>query len=65
MRTILEANSSPDCRFDILSNPEFLAEGTAIDDLFNPDRILIGSLDTPEGIAASDALVEVYANWVP
>ncbi|KAN0094860.1 UDP-glucose 6-dehydrogenase [Tylopilus felleus] len=65
MRTILEANSHPNCRFDILSNPEFLAEGTAIKDLFAPDRVLIGSLETPEGKAACDALAEVYANWVP
>ncbi|KAF8553485.1 nucleotide sugar dehydrogenase [Imleria badia] len=65
MRTILEANSCPNCRFDILSNPEFLAEGTAIDDLFAPDRVLIGSLETPEGKVACDALTEVYANWVP
>ena len=65
MRTILEANSKPNCRFDILSNPEFLAEGTAISDLFNPDRVLIGSLQTSEGRDASDALVSVYANWVP
>ena len=65
MRTILEANSKPNCRFDILSNPEFLAEGTAIKDLYNPDRVLIGSLQTPEGRAASDALVSIYANWVP
>ncbi|KAF9224693.1 nucleotide sugar dehydrogenase [Gyrodon lividus] len=65
MRTILEANSRPNCRFDILSNPEFLAEGTAISDLFSPDRVLVGSLQTPEGKAACDALSEVYANWVP
>ena len=65
MRTILEANSKPGCRFDILSNPEFLAEGTAIDDLFAPDRVLIGSLQTPEGIDACKALMSVYANWVP
>lgn len=65
MRTILEANSKPNCRFDILSNPEFLAEGTAIADLLSPDRVLIGSLQTPEGISACEALAEVYANWVP
>ena len=65
MRTILEANSRPGTRFDILSNPEFLAEGTAIADLFSPDRVLIGSLQTPEGKAACQSLSEVYANWVP
>lgn len=65
MRTILEANSRPGIRFDILSNPEFLAEGTAIRDLQAPDRVLIGHLPTPEGKAASMALSEIYANWVP
>ena len=65
MRTILEANSKPNCRFDILSNPEFLAEGTAISDLFSPDRVLIGSLQTQEGIDACQSLKQVYANWVP
>jgi UDPglucose 6-dehydrogenase len=65
MRTILEANSKPNLRFDILSNPEFLAEGSAIDDLFSPDRVLIGSLQTPEGKSACQSLISVYANWVP
>lgn len=65
MRTILEANSGPGCRFDILSNPEFLAEGTAIADLLSPDRVLIGSLQSSEGRSACEALKEVYANWVP
>ncbi|KDQ54163.1 hypothetical protein JAAARDRAFT_60913 [Jaapia argillacea MUCL 33604] len=65
MRTILEANSKNHCRFDILSNPEFLAEGTAISDLFKPDRVLIGSLQTEEGLEACRALADVYANWVP
>ncbi|WVR07908.1 hypothetical protein IAU60_004951 [Kwoniella sp. DSM 27419] len=65
MRTILEANSKPDCHFDILSNPEFLAEGTAIADLFAPDRVLIGSLQTERGLDACQSLANVYANWVP
>ncbi|WVQ95888.1 hypothetical protein IAU59_002987 [Kwoniella sp. CBS 9459] len=65
MRTILEANSKPGCNFDILSNPEFLAEGTAIADLFKPDRVLIGSLQTEQGKDACEALKNVYANWVP
>ncbi|MFZ5563504.1 MAG: nucleotide sugar dehydrogenase, partial [Thermodesulfobacteriota bacterium] len=52
-------------RFEVLSNPEFLAEGTAIADLENPDRVLVGSRQTPEGLAARDVLVEIYANWVP
>ena len=65
MRTILAANCKPGCHFDILSNPEFLAEGTAIKDLFAPDRVLIGSLQTQEGKDACAALTAVYANWVP
>ncbi|KAI8972451.1 UDP-glucose dehydrogenase [Trametes punicea] len=65
MRTILEANSKPGTRFDILSNPEFLAEGTAISDLLRPDRVLIGSLQTPEGKDACESLSQIYANWVP
>ena len=52
-------------KFDVLSNPEFLAEGTAIKDLENPDRVLIGSRKTERGLRARDALVEIYANWVP
>jgi UDPglucose 6-dehydrogenase len=52
-------------RFDVLSNPEFLAEGTAIADLDNPDRILIGGHPTPEGQKAVQKLVDLYAAWVP
>ena len=52
--------------YQILSNPEFLAEGTAIEDLMNPDRVLIGGdLDTPEGLEAIEALKAIYAHWVP
>ena len=52
-------------QFQILSNPEFLAEGTAIEDLDAPDRVLIGGDSTPEGKMAVQALVDVYANWIP
>ncbi|MFZ3048076.1 MAG: nucleotide sugar dehydrogenase [Desulfatirhabdiaceae bacterium] len=51
--------------FEVISNPEFLAEGTAVRDLENPDRVLIGSRQTPGGLKARDELVEIYANWVP
>lgn len=51
--------------FEVLSNPEFLAEGTATKDLENPDRVLIGGHDTPAGRRAVAALVDVYAHWVP
>jgi UDPglucose 6-dehydrogenase len=65
MREILMANANPGVHFEVLSNPEFLAEGTAIKNLLHPDRILIGSLDTEAGYAAAESLVDVYANWIP
>lgn len=52
-------------QFEVLSNPEFLAEGTAIEDLENPDRVLIGSRETKSGLKARDELVEIYASWIP
>jgi UDPglucose 6-dehydrogenase len=64
MERILKTGNAG-ARFDILSNPEFLAEGTAIADLERPDRVLIGGAETPEGRAAIQALAEVYAHWVP
>jgi len=64
MGRILNANEKG-IKFEVLSNPEFLAEGTAIEDLERPDRVLIGSQLTPEGIKARDEVVEIYANWVP
>ena len=58
-------NTGNGVQYQILSNPEFLAEGTAIEDLFNPDRVLIGGDSTVEGQKAIQSLVEVYSNWVP
>ena len=54
-----------DIKFEIVSNPEFLAEGTAMNDLFKPDRVLIGGFPTSSGRAAQQILAEVYSNWVP
>jgi UDPglucose 6-dehydrogenase len=65
MRMILEANSRPNIHFDILSNPEFLAEGTAIKDLLMPDRVLIGCLQTETGLRAQATLSSIYQQWVP
>jgi UDPglucose 6-dehydrogenase len=62
--TILNA-SGKKLNHQVLSNPEFLAEGTAVEDLTKPDRILIGGEQTPEGLAAVETLVSVYARWVP
>jgi UDPglucose 6-dehydrogenase len=64
IKDILAANSSGH-RFEVLSNPEFLAEGTAVADLISPDRVLIGGERTPTGEAAIKVLADVYANWVP
>ena len=52
-------------RFEILSNPEFMAEGTGIRDMEEPDRVLIGSMETPSGLAARDELVKIYERWIP
>jgi UDPglucose 6-dehydrogenase len=54
----------PGAHFEILSNPEFLAAGTAVQDLLRPDRIIIGSGTTPEGLSAAEALAKVYASWI-
>ena len=70
VKTALAMERILNCRengihFDVLSNPEFLAEGTAIRDLEQPDRILIGSRETESGLKARQTLVDIYASWVP
>ncbi|MGB0370026.1 MAG: UDP-glucose 6-dehydrogenase [Opitutales bacterium] len=64
IKRILEVNEKG-IHFEVLSNPEFLAEGTAIEDLHAPDRVLIGGDETPTGQEALQKLVDVYAHWVP
>ena len=64
IQTILDSTGEK-VNFQVLSNPEFLAEGTAIEDLFQSDRVLIGSNQTQEGIEAANKLVEIYAKWIP
>jgi UDPglucose 6-dehydrogenase len=64
IRRIMDAPRNG-ARFQVLSNPEFLAEGTAMKDLENPDRVLIGGEKSPEGEAAMQVLVDIYARWIP
>ena len=64
MERILNSNGNG-LHFDVLSNPEFLAEGTAVRDMENPDRVLIGGRETESGQKAVEVLVELYANWIP
>ena len=63
VKSILD-NTGNGVQFQILSNPEFLAEGTAVQDLLNPDRVLIGGDPSIGGQKAVQALVDIYANWV-
>ncbi len=63
MERILKSNNSH-IHFEVLSNPEFLAEGTAVADLEKPDRVLIGASQTESGRKAMNELVDIYANWV-
>ena len=64
MASILHSGENS-IRFEILSNPEFMSEGTAIRDMEDPDRVLIGSHDTVTGNAARDELLKIYLKWVP
>ena len=64
MEAILNA-AGDRIHFEVISNPEFLAEGTAVQDLLHPDRVLIGSRETPAGLKARQEIVDIYATWVP
>lgn len=64
IKSILE-NTGNGVNFEILSNPEFLAEGTAVEDLLKADRVLIGGDDTPSGQEAKDTLSSIYEHWLP
>ena len=64
VQTMLDSTGNG-VHFEVLSNPEFLAEGTAIQDLFKSDRVLIGGQQTESGKEAISALVDIYANWIP
>ena len=64
VKEVLHSNKKG-INFEVLSNPEFLAEGTAIEDLFKSDRVLVGGEETPSGQEALAALVSIYENWIP
>ena len=64
MERILNSNGRG-LHFDVLSNPEFLAEGSAMRDMESPDRVLVGGRNTPSAQQAVQALVEIYAHWIP
>ncbi len=64
IKRIIEAYDTP-WQFRVLSNPEFLAEGTAISDLLHADRVLIGSEEDEAGRESAQALADIYANWIP
>lgn len=64
MERILNSNNRG-LHFDVISNPEFLAEGSAIKDMELPDRVLIGGRETSSGQNAIETIVDIYANWIP
>jgi len=61
---ILDSNKRPGASFEVISNPEFLSEGTAVHNLQNPDRVLIGGANTESGRAAARRLSRLYQTWV-
>mgnify|MGYP001189475865 FL=1 len=65
LKEIIKLNKKENINFEIISNPEFLAEGTAINDLFKSDRVLIGGENTSKGNEAVSTLVDIYKKWIP
>jgi UDPglucose 6-dehydrogenase len=64
VRRILDASKAPGVEFEVVSNPEFLAEGSAVRNLEEPDRVLIGGLETDSGRRAVELVADVYAHWI-
>ncbi|CAK4711090.1 unnamed protein product [Aphanomyces euteiches] len=65
LTTVFNANSQSNIHFEVLSNPEFLSEGTAVHDLMSPSRVLIGGANTSSGQTAVQKLVSIYEHWIP
>ena len=65
IKEVLKKNNTNNVNFEIISNPEFLAEGTAIKNLYKSDRVLIGGENTKRGRKAIESLIEIYSRWIP
>ena len=65
IRTVLNSNSDHALDFQIIANPDFFSEGAAVQGLLNPDRVLIGHMDSPEGLKAAQVIKDIYKRWVP
>jgi len=64
IKEVLSENNKK-VKFEVISNPEFLAEGTAIQDLYKSDRVLVGGDNTKSGQFAVKSIVSIYRRWIP